>query len=305
MTTVELLSNLRHLDVKLWVEGERLRYSAPSKALSADLLAQLAARKSEIINLLSQVSSDPAAAPPIVPADRDQVLPLSYAQQRLWILDRLNTDGSAYHIPVVFRLQGTLDVEALRRSINEIVKRHEALRTIFTAVDGEPQQTILPELEIVIPMVDVSHLVPGEREAELERIAAENSHQSFDLARGPMLRAVIVKVDDEDHALCLTLHHIISDGWSSGVFVQEFASLYEAFASGRTPALPPLKVQYADFAIWQREWLEGNVKGQHLAYWRKQLGENVPPLELPTVKPRPPVQTLRGATESRQLSRSL
>jgi amino acid adenylation domain-containing protein len=305
MTTVELLSNLRHLEVKLWVEGERLRYSAPPKALSPDLLAQLAARKSEIINLLSQVSSDPAAAPPIVPADRDQVLPLSYAQQRLWILDRLNTDGSAYHIPVVFRLQGTLDVEALRRSINEIVKRHEALRTIFTAVDGEPQQTILPELEIVIPMVDVRHLVAGEREAELERIAAENSHQSFDLARGPMLRAVIVKLDDEDHALCLTLHHIISDGWSSGVFVQEFASLYEAFAAGRTPALPPLKVQYADFAIWQREWLNGNVKERHLAYWRKQLGKNVPVLELPTVKPRPAVQTLRGATESLQLSRSL
>src|SRR5215213_1338847 len=157
MTTVELLSNLRHLDVKLWVEGERLRYSAPPKALSPDLLSQLAAHKAEIINLLSQVRSDPAAAPPIAPVNRDQILPLSYAQQRLWILDRLSPDGSAYHIPVVLRLQGSLDVEALRRSINEIVKRHEALRTIFTVVDGEPQQTILPELEIVIPLVDVSN----------------------------------------------------------------------------------------------------------------------------------------------------
>lgn len=301
MTTVELLSHLRHCDVNLWVEGERLRYSAPPKALSPDLLKQLAEHKAEIINLLNDVRTDATTASPIQPVSRAQVLPLSYAQQRLWILDRLNTDGSAYHIPVVLRLQGPLDVEALRRSINEIVARHEALRTIFTDVNGEPRQTILPELEVSIPLVDVTQRAVAERETELERLAAENSHQQFALSRGPLLRAVIVKLGDEEHALCVTLHHIISDGWSSGVLVREFALLYEAFSAGSAPALPPLKVQYADFAVWQREWLEGTVREQHLAYWRKQLGEGLPVLELPTARPRPVAQTFRGATEVRQL----
>jgi amino acid adenylation domain-containing protein len=305
MKTVELLSNLRHLDVKLWVEGERLRYSAPPKTLNPELIAQLAAHKTEIINLLTQVRTDPAAAPPIQPVDRRQVLPLSFAQQRLWILDRLTPNSSAYHIPVVLRLQGSLDVEALRLSINEIVKRHEALRTIFTVENGEPQQTILPELEVVIPLVDVSERAGSDREAELEKLAAESSHRTFDLEHGPLLRAVIVKLDDEDHALCVTLHHIISDGWSSGNLIREFASCYEAFSAGRIPTLPPLKVQYADFAVWQREWLQGDVKEKQLAYWRKQLGENLPVLELPTVKSRPLVQTFGGATEAWQLSRAL
>jgi amino acid adenylation domain-containing protein len=305
MKTVELLSNLRRLDVKLWVEGERLRYSAPPKTLTPDLIAQLAAHKGEIINLLSQVRTDPAAAPPIEPVDRGQVLPLSFAQQRLWILGRLTPTSSAYHIPVVLRAKGSLDVEAVRRSINEIVRRHEALRTIFTAEDGEPRQNILPELEIVIPLIDVSDRAAGDRESELEKLAAENSNQSFDLQHGPLLRALIVKLDDDDYALCVTLHHIISDGWSSGNLIREFASSYEAFAAGRIPTLPPLKVQYADFAVWQREWLQGDVKEKQLEYWRKQLGENLPVLELPTVKSRPPVPTFRGASEVWQLSRAL
>ena len=305
MTTVELLSNLRHLNVQLWVEGERLRYSAPPKTLSPDLIAQLAAHKAEIINLLRQVRTDRAAAPPIEPVDRQQVLPLSFAQQRLWILNRLYPDSSAYHIPVVLRLEGLLDVEALRQSINEIVKRHEALRTVFTVEDGQARQTILPDLRLSIPLVDVSRHAAETRDEELRNLAATNSHPSFDLERGPLLRALLVKLGPNDHALCITLHHIVSDGWSSGLLIREFAALYEAFSGGRTPTLPQLKVQYADFAVWQREWLQGTVREEQLEYWRKQLGKNLTVLELPTIKPRPMVQTFRGATESWQLAPAL
>nr|MDQ3802458.1 condensation domain-containing protein [Acidobacteriota bacterium] len=304
MTTVELLSNLRGLNVKLWVEGERLRYSAPQGALSPDLLKQLAGHKAAIIDFLR--SANAASAPPTVgPVSRAQPLPLSYAQLRLWILNRLNPDSPAYHLPVALRLEGALDVEALRRSINEIVQRHEALRTVFTETDGRPLQTILPGLELNIPLIDLRHLPGAEREAELQRLAAENSQQPFDLARGPLLRALVVTLGEAEHALCVTLHHIVSDGWSSGVLVREFAALYEAFSAGVSPALPPLKVQYADFAIWQREWLGGGVMERQLAYWKSRLGEHPPVLELPTDRPRPAAQTFHGATEVLQLPRPL
>src|SRR5215207_4633919 len=151
MTTVELLSNLRGLDVKLWVEGERLRYSAPPGALTPDLLRRLTEHKSEVINFLRGVGTAAAADGPIRPADRARPLPLSYAQRRLWILDRLNAGGPAYHIPVLLRLEGPLDVEAIRRSIDEIVKRHEVLRTVFDADEGHPSQTVLPTVELSVP----------------------------------------------------------------------------------------------------------------------------------------------------------
>lgn len=304
MTTIELLSNLRDLNVKLWVDGERLRYSAPTGTLGPELLKQLAAHKPELINFLREATAA-SGPPPIEPAGRDGELPLSYAQQRLWILDRLNPDSSAYYIPIVLRLEGRLDVEALRRSFGELVKRHESLRTVFTETDGWPSQTILPALELDVPVVDLSRFSNSEREAEFQRIAAEYSRRPFDLAHGPLIRAIIVKLDDEEHALCVTLHHIVSDGWSSGVLVREFAALYEAFHAGHAPSLPPLKVQYADFAIWQRDWLRSGVMERQIAYWKRQLGGDLSELELPADKARPAQPTFGGATEVLQLPRPL
>jgi amino acid adenylation domain-containing protein len=304
MTTVELLSNLRSLNVKLWVVGERLRYSAPPGKLSPELLKQLAGHKAAIINFLRD-ASDASAPPPIEPVSRAQPLPLSYAQMRLWILNRLSTDNSAYHLPVALHLEGALDVAALRRSINEIAMRHEALRTVFTETDGRPLQTILPSIEVSLPVIDLCSLTSAEKEAELQKLASENALRPFDLSLGPLLRAVVLMLGEQEHVLCVTLHHIVSDGWSSGVLVREFAALYEIFSSGRAPSLPPLKVQYADFAVWQRQYLQGRVLERQLDYWKSRLGDHSPVLELPTDKPRPAAQTFRGATEVLRLARPL
>ena len=304
MTTVELLSNLRSLNVKLWVDGERLRYSAPPGKLSPELLKQLAGHKAAIINFLRD-ASDASAPPPIEPVSRAQPLPLSYAQMRLWILNRLSTDNSAYHLPVALHLEGALDVEALRRSINEIAMRHEALRTVFTETDGRPLQTILPSIEVSLPVIDLCSMTSADKEAELQKLAYENALRPFDLSRGPLLRAVVLMLGEQEHVLCVTLHHIVSDGWSSGVLVREFAALYEIFSSGRASSLPPLKVQYADFAVWQRQYLQGRVLERQLDYWKSRLGDHPPVLELPTDKPRPAAQTFRGATEVLRLARPL
>jgi amino acid adenylation domain-containing protein len=304
MTTVELLSNLRGLNVKLWIDGERLRYSAPPGKLSPELLKQLAGHKAAIINFLRD-ANDASAPPPIEPVSRAQALPLSYAQMRLWILNRLSTNNSAYHLPVALHLEGSLDVEAVRRSINEIVMRHEVLRTIFTERDGRPVQTILPSFEVGLPVIDLRSLTDVERGAELQKLATENALRPFDLSRGPLLRAVVIMLGNEEHALCVTLHHIVSDGWSSGVLIREFAALYEAFSFGATPSLPPLKVQYADFAVWQRQYLQGGVMKRQLLYWKSRLGDHPAALELPTNKPRPAAQTFQGATEVLRLARPL
>ncbi|MEA2694372.1 MAG: hypothetical protein QOJ16_3759, partial [Acidobacteriota bacterium] len=233
-------------------------------------------------------------APPLVPVDRDGPLPLSFAQQRLWIIDQLEPGSSAYQVPLALRLTGRLDVVALHRGLAEILRRHEALRTRFELRDGNPSQVISPYVPPLLPRIDLTALdsgargAHGAREAELRRLNRAESLRPFDLARGPLFRATLVLLAGAEHALLTTMHHIVSDGWSVGVLLSELVALYGALLGGREDAggiLPELPVQYADFAVWQRRWLSGRVLEEELAYWREALA-GVPVLDLPTDRPR-------------------
>lgn len=237
-------------------------------------------------------------AAPIVPVPRDREVPLSFAQQRLWFIDRLEPGNPVYNFPAAVRLKGPLNIVALRQSLNEIVRRHEALRTTFTIVDGRPVQVIAPFLALTLPIVDLREFSESEREAEVKRLVTSEAQRPFDLAEGPLVRATVLRLGEKEHVGLLTMHHIVSDGWSTGILIREMAILYEAFCSGRPSPLPGLPIQYADFAHWQRQWLAGEVLETQLAYWKRQLGEAPPLLEMPTDHPRPTVQTFRGAHQS-------
>jgi amino acid adenylation domain-containing protein len=242
---------------------------------------------------------------PILPRTQNEHLPLSFAQQRLWFLDQLVPDAPIYNIPLAYRVTGQLNVAALEQSLSEIVRRHEALRTTFTAVDGQPIQAIAPEIDLTLPVVDLGEITETEREEEVQRLATQEAQQPFDLTTGPLLRVKLLRLDEAEHVLLLTMHHIVSDGWSLGVLMRELAVLYEAFSTGKPASLPELPIQYADFALWQREWLQREVLESQLGYWKQQLGGELPVLELPTDRPRPPVQTYRGARQSFELSQEL
>ena len=244
-------------------------------------------------------------APPILPVPRNGDLALSFAQQRLWFFDQLEPGLSAYNIPAAVRLKGPLNLAALEQSLNEIVKRHESLRTTFGQVDGRPTQVIAPTLTIKLPVVDLRKLPASERETEVRRLATAEAQLPFDLSQGPLLRGTVLRLDDEEHVGLLTMHHIVSDGWSTGILIREMATLYVAFCAGGSSPLPALPIQYADFAHWQRQWLQGEVLETQIAYWKQQLAGAPAVIDLPTDHPRPAVQTFRGAHQSLVLPRHL
>nr|MDQ3804074.1 condensation domain-containing protein [Acidobacteriota bacterium] len=223
--------------------------------------------------------------------------PLSFSQQRLWFIDQLEPGGSFYNLPSAFRFRGQLGVTALERTLNEIMRRHKALKTSFVAIDGQPVQIIDESVTLSLPVTDLTHLPAEGREAEARRLAAEEARRPFDLSSAPLLRASLLRLSDEEHVALLTMHHIVSDGWSMGVLVREVAALYEAFSRGDSSPLEELPIQYADYAVWQRERLQGDALERQMQYWREQLGGDLPVLELPTDRPRPAVQSHRGAHE--------
>ncbi|HEU4655925.1 MAG TPA: amino acid adenylation domain-containing protein, partial [Capillimicrobium sp.] len=219
-------------------------------------------------------------------ADDVFVFPASYAQRRLWFIDQLEPGRPAYNVPLNFRLTGELDIPALAASLSHLVERHEALRTVFDAPDGEPVQVVLPPAAVPLPVADLRPLPAAEREAEAERLTNEEGTRPFDLAAGPVLRARLLRLADDEHILLLTIHHIAVDGWSLGVLQRELGAAYAALAAGREPELPELPIQYADFASWQREHLEGGALDEQLAYWTERLRGPLPTLDLPTDRPR-------------------
>src|SRR5262249_21388774 len=221
-------------------------------------------------------------------------LPLSYAQRRLWFIDRLEGTSTEYNMPEALWVRGGLDLEGLERTINTIVERHESLRTHFTEVDGEPSQVIESELRIEAPVEDLSGLGEEEQRARVTAALRREWEEPFDLERGPVLRMRLLKLGERDHILLRTMHHIVSDGWSQAVFNREFAVLYEAYREGRENPLKPLGVQYGDFALWQREWLDEETMGGGIDYWKRQLAGIPERLELPTDRPRPPMHTFRA-----------
>jgi amino acid adenylation domain-containing protein len=237
------------------------------------------------------------AVPPVVPVPRAGRLLTSFGQQRLWFLDQLEPGSTVYNLPAAVRLQGALDVPVLALALAEVVSRHEALRTVFLppeAGDDEPAQRILAALAVAVPLMDLAALPPAAREAEARRLAAVEVRRPFDLVGGPLLRAAVVRLAGDDHILVLTLHHIVSDGWSLNVLVREVAALYAAFSQRLPSPLPPLAVQYADYAAWQRGWLRGPVLEGQIDFWRRALAGALPLLDLPADRPRPPMQTFRG-----------
>ena len=235
---------------------------------------------------------------------RDRELPLSFAQQRLWFLHQLEPKSPAYNLPKTVRLRGKLNIAALEGSLREVMRRHEILRTNFTVRNGKSVQVIAENTIINFPVIDLQQLPKTSREAEALRLAMIEAQRPFDLANDCLLRGNLVKLDEEDYLLVLTLHHIISDGWSTAVLIRDVATFYQAFCNGKPSPLPELPIQYADFAVWQQQWSQENLENQ-LSYWKQQLSGDLPILELPSDRPRLPVQTFAGSTRSVQFSASL
>jgi len=270
--------------------AERIATLSPEKR--ALLEARLKQNNSAKIQLTIPVRQNHAPAP------------LSFAQQRLWFLDQLEPESSFYNIPNSVRLNGLLDVEALQKALNTIVNRHEILRTTITVVDGSPIQIVQQNRSVSLSTIDLSKSPKLQRQDELHSCLRNEIQRPFDLSRDLMLRATLVRLDSAQHILLLMTHHIASDGWSSGILWQELAALYGAFSRGESNPLPDLPIQYADYAVWQRQWLQGEVLERQLSYWKKQLF-GVSALELPTDRSRPAVQTYRGSRQSLELSKEL
>ena len=236
-------------------------------------------------------------APPLTPIPRDGDLPLSFAQQRLWFLDQLQPGSAFYNIPMALRIKGNLNYDAMNRTISEIVRRHEVLRTTFENVEGKPRVVIHPPEELIVPIVDLQDVPEEHRENRAKELAKAEAQKPFDLEKGPLFRVQLLKLAEDDHVALVTMHHIISDGWSMAIFVREVGVLYPKHIKGNGQVLPELKIQYVDYAAWQRNWLQGEVLQKQLDYWKRHLEGAPPVLELPTDKPRPPIQTFNGAAE--------
>ncbi|WP_425526045.1 amino acid adenylation domain-containing protein [Halotia branconii] len=239
------------------------------------------------------------------PVSRNEHLPLSFSQERLWFIQQLQPNSSTYNVSFAFRLQGLLNISALEHSFNEIIQRHEVLRTRFFAADNQPIQVIAPSFNLKLPVINLQELSQQERETQVLQLVKNKVQQPFDLDQNSPLRCSLVQLDENEYVLLLSIHHIAFDGWSEGLFWRELTTLYTAFAAGKPSPLPKLPIQYADFAVWQRKWLQGQVTDNQLNYWKRQLADAPPLLELPTDRVRPPVQTNRGSILHFQLDEQL
>ncbi|MGB7921858.1 MAG: condensation domain-containing protein, partial [Pyrinomonadaceae bacterium] len=291
LLATQVVSRLRHaFAVELML---RALFETPSVAGLAQTLEQTMSRERGML------------APPIRAREEDAELALSFAQQRLWFLDQLEPNSGFYNIPAAVRLRGELKTVALEQSITEIIRRHEVLRTTFTVVGEQPRQVISEAAKVKLPVIDLQQLGESEREMEAKMLATAEAQRPFDLSQGPLLRVSLLRLAAEEHVLLVTMHHIISDGWSIGVLVKEISTLYDAYSRGTESPLEELSIQYADYAVWERRWLQGEVLDQQLQYWKQQLAGAPQVLELPTDHPRPPAQSYRGKREGFALSPEL
>ncbi|HEY3579053.1 MAG TPA: amino acid adenylation domain-containing protein, partial [Pyrinomonadaceae bacterium] len=245
------------------------------------------------------------AGPAIERRSRETAPALSYAQQRLWFLDQFEPGSAVYNVPAAIRLIGELDQAALERSLSEIARRHEVLRTTYPSVGGQPVQHIAPPSAVDLPLIELQGLKEEDKGSAVRELAAAEAARPFDLAHGPLWRTALMRLSEHEHVLLLTMYHIVTDGWSVGVLIHELTTLYEAYSRAEESPLPELKIQYADFAEWQREWLRGPVLEEQMSYWREQLAGSSGVLELPTDHARSAVQSYRGATQTIQFSEEL
>ena len=290
MNATKLLNELLQSGVQLWIEDNELCYRASQGALTPVRREHLSERKAEIFALLARQNTKYSSP--------------SFSQQRLWLLQQLEPGDTSYNMHQTIRIRGALDVGALRKALGAIAARQEALRTTFAAFDGSPVQVIAPAFDAPLPVENLSGLPEAEREEAVQRQAHEEKRRPFDLERGPLFRAGLLRLGEKEHVMLISMHHIVCDGWSMGVFWQELGSLYGAFSAGEPSPLPDLPIQYADYTLWQRRWLTGEVLEGQLGYWKDQLA-GLPALELPTDHPRPAVQTHRGARQEMVLPEAL
>jgi amino acid adenylation domain-containing protein len=291
VTIDELVAQVRALDIRLSVDGERLRCSAPRGVLTDGLREQLSTRKAEILAWLRTHDNGSSEG------QGSGQESLSFAQQRLWFIDQLSPGGFAYNITGGLRITGSLDVAALERTLEELVRRHEPLRTVFVAVDGRPLQVVNAAGDFYLPVLDLQDVPAESRERESERRMVEEGRRPFDLRRGPLFRAHLYRLAGQEHVLQLTMHHIVADGWSLGVLAKDLTAAYAAHATGGVAlAAPPAR--YVDIVRRQQERLSGSALEAQAAYWRARLSPPPPVLEIPADRPRPPIQTFNGAVES-------
>nr|WP_211178745.1 non-ribosomal peptide synthetase [Brasilonema octagenarum] len=299
------VADLTKQGVKLWVDGEQLRVNAPKGVLTPETRDLLAKNKAELILLLKEQNADTATDLPLIKAERPQNLALSFAQEQLWLLNQLEPDNPFYNEQAALKLHGHLNIVALEQSFNKIISRHEALRTNFRTFNEQPVQVIADSLTLSVPVVDLTKLPESEREIACQQLATKEANQPFDLANSALIRAYVVKITEIEHVFILTIHHIVFDGWSMGIIMRELATIYSALCNNLSPKLPELPLQFADFATWQRQWLQKEVLQTQLDYWKQQLKNAPTLLELPTDRPRPAIQTYRGATQYTKFSNEL
>ncbi|BAT53523.1 amino acid adenylation domain-containing protein [Nostoc sp. NIES-3756] len=305
MNIEQLVADLRKQGVKLWVEGEQLRVNAPKGVLTIETRNLLAQSKSELLLFLQEKNAATNTDIPLSKAKRPENLPLSFAQERLWLLNQLEPDSPFYNEQTSVKFYGQLNIVALEQSLNKIIARHEVLRTNFRTINEQPVQVIADKLSLTLPVIDLTKLPESEREIACQQIANTEANCLFDLGDSPLIRACVVKIQEAEHAFILTVHHIIVDGWSTGILMRELATVYSALCNNLPPELPKLPIQYADYAIWQRQYLQKDVLQRQLDYWKQQLKNAPTLLELPTDRPRPAIQTYRGAVQYVQLSNEL
>lgn len=299
MNVAEFLDELTQRGINIWAEGDHLRYRVAKGVLTPEVTEEIQQRKAAILAFLRQPPSQSASIPPLLSAKRETEIPLSFAQEQLWFLQQLEPESSAYVEPDAVQLGGPVQVKALEQSINAVVQRHENLRTTFVSMQGTPYQAISATLQISLPVIDLCALAPRERLAEAERLFAEAGHMAFDLSRGPLLHFFLLRCAPDEHILLATLHHIIADRTSGRLFIREVFSWYHTYVAlpdqQVSPSLPDLPVQYADYVLWQRGWLQGEALEYYLRYWRQQLAGAPPLLELPTDLPRPARKSYDGS----------
>jgi amino acid adenylation domain-containing protein len=305
MSTLELLSELRLLGIQLSTDGQKLKCKAPNDTLTPRLKSALADRKAEIISFLHEGEGIGSTLAAIPTASRTQDLPLSFAQQRLWFLDRIEPNSSSYNIPEAVELTGSLDVQILQQALDAIVSHHEVIRTNYLTVDDNPIQVINPPAPIQLEILDLQQVPVTEQQSQAQAYLHQASRKPFNLATDLMLRCSLVQLAPNQHIFLATMHHIASDAWSMGLFWQQLGQVYNALCAHKPNPLLPLQIQYADYAVWQREWLSGEVIAQQLDYWKQELLNVNPILELPTDYPRPAIQTYAGRITSIDLSPQL
>ncbi|TRU77564.1 MAG: amino acid adenylation domain-containing protein [Microcystis viridis Mv_BB_P_19951000_S69] len=302
MKVAEFLSYLNSLDIKLWLEEEKLKYQAPPGAMTPEIKQEIGTRKPEIIAFLrSAITPSKTVESVISPVARTEALPLSFAQQRMWFLYQMDQQNSAYNEALTIRLTGRLNIDILEQTINAIIQRHESLRTTFPMVEGKPIQKIAPSLKIKLLVINLKDI----SQDQIDKQIIEELQKPFDLTQAPLLRCSLFDLGYENYILVNVFHHIIIDGWSKGILFKELSKFYQAFLSNSTVDLPELAIQYADFAVWQRQWLQGEILENQLNYWKKQLTAAPPLLELPTDKPRPANPNFRGHSISFQINSEL